>query len=181
MGLSKAISEMRRHTSQSSNEALRNPWVLAIIGIMATFVTVNLAFIFIAFVTSPGLVVEDYYERGRAYEKNALKMMAATHGTRAWETRLDMENEIWVGKSQAIRFSAVDERGLAIEEASVQLIAYRPSDANRDIETLMRQIAPGIFEAEITFPLKGIWDVKIHIRQGENQFELAKRISVLSM
>lgn len=179
MSISESINTMRKNTSQSSNDALRNPWVLTILGIMATFITVNVIFIIVAFVTSPGLVVENYYEQGRAYEKNALKMLAATQSTRNWETKLDMTDEIFLGRKNAIRFSAVDERGLPIADASVQLVAYRPSDADADIVTAMNEIAPGLFETEIVFPLKGIWDVNVKVEQGSSKFELAKRISVI--
>jgi len=178
MNITQSMKAICKKTSQSNSEALRNPWGLTILGIMATFITVNVIFIIVAFVSSPGLVVENYYEAGRAYEKNALKMLAATQNTRNWETRLDMTREVFIGKENAIRFTAVDHRGLPIDKADVQLVAYRPSDADEDIITPMNEIAPGLFEAVITFPLKGIWDVNIKLQQGSNKFELAKRISV---
>lgn len=178
MAIMESILDMRRKMSQSNNEALRNPWVLTILGIVITFVTVNVIFIVVAFVTSPGLVVENYYEAGRAYEKNALKMLAETQSTRNWETNLDMTPEVFINKENAIRFTAVDERGLPIADASVQLVAYRPSDADADITTPMKEIAPGLFEAIVIFPLKGIWDVNVKVQQGSSKFELARRISV---
>ena len=178
MTISQVVNTVRRKTSQSNNEALRNPWVLAIFGIVVTFMTVNFAFIIVAFVTSPGLVVEDYYEQGRAYEKNALKMLAAAQNTRNWETNLDMTPEVFTGKKNAIRFTAVDERGLPIEQATAQLVAYRPSDADADMEIPMEEIAPGLFQAVVVFPLKGIWDVNVKVLQGNDKFEMARRISV---
>lgn len=182
MSVSESINDMRKKISDTNsltkNEALRNPWVLTILGIVVTFVTVNIVFIIVAFVTSPGLVVENYYEAGRAYEKNALKMLAATQSTRNWETKLDMTQDVFINKENAIRFTAVDERGLPIADASVQLVAYRPSDAEEDIITPMKEIAPGLFEAVVTFPLKGIWDVNVKVQQENSKFELARRISV---
>ena len=178
MNISQSIKNIREKTSQSNNQAFRNPWALGILGIMVTFVTVNVIFIVVAFVTNPGLVVEDYYEAGRAYEKNALKMLAATQNTRNWETKLDMANELFIGQKNAIRFTAVDQRGMPVDKAKVQLVAYRPSDADADIMASMKEIAPGLFEAVVAFPLKGIWDVNIKLQQGNNKYELAKRISV---
>lgn len=178
MSITQSLKILFKNTSQSNSEILRNPWGLTFLGIMATFITVNVVFIIVAFVSSPGLVVENYYEAGRAYEKNALKMLAATQNTRMWETRLDMTRNVFIGRENAIRFTAVDQRGLPIDKANVQLVAYRPSDADEDIITQMNEIAPGLFEAVVTFPLKGIWDVNIKLQQGNNKFELAKRISV---
>ena len=173
-------NEGRKGISQSNNEALRNPWILGIIAIMVTFLTVNAIFITLAFISSPGLVVNDYYEQGRAYEKNALKMLAATQGTRDWVTRLDMENRILVGQKTKIRFTAVDARGVAIHGANIQLVAYRPSDATRDDTQTMHELAAGTYETMMEFPLKGIWDVRVKVELADNRYELVKRLSVLS-
>ena len=176
MSISDSISDIRKTTSQFNGKASRNPWAMAIAGIMFTFVSVNVVFIIVAFVTSPGLVVENYYEAGRAYEKNALKMLAATQNTKDWETKLDMVDDVFVGQKNTIRFTAVDGRGLPIVDA--QLISYRPSDANQDIISSMKEIAPGLFESIVSFPLKGVWDVNIKVNQDNSKFELQKRISV---
>ena len=168
MSISDSINDIRKTTSQSNGKASRNPWAMAIAGIMVTFVTVNMIFIVVAFVTSPGLVVENYYEAGRAYEKNALKMLAATQNTRNWETKLDMADDVFVGSENVIRFTAVDARGLPVLDAKADLVAYRPSDANEDIIFPMKEIAPGLFEAVIVFPLKGIWDVNIKVKQNNS-------------
>ena len=41
------------------------------------FFVANGVFIYLALNNNPGLVVDDYYERGQDYEKNMLKRMAA--------------------------------------------------------------------------------------------------------
>ena len=178
MDILRSINVFRKNTSQSNSDGLRNPWGLAFLGIVITFVTVNFIFIYVAFVSTPGLVVEDYYEQGRAYEKNALKMLAATQNTRDWETKLDMAENVFIRQKSVIRFTAVDKRGLPINNAVAQLVAYRPSDANEDIITPMKEIAPGLFEVSVMFPLKGVWDVNVKLQQGDSKFELSKRISV---
>jgi len=178
MSISQLLINMRKNYSQSSNQALKNPWVLGFLAVVVTFISVNTVFIIMAFTTNPGLVVEDYYERGREYEKNALKMMAATQSTRQWETKLDMNREVFIGQENAIRFTAVDSRGLPIQTANVQLVAYRPSDADEDIVAPMQEIAPGMFQSLVTFPLKGIWDINVKVQQGNDKFELSRRISV---
>ena len=181
MTISHSTENMKNKISQTNNQPHKNPWVIGFMGIVATFLIVNAVFVITAFYTSPGLVVEDYYERGREYEKNALKMLAATHNTHDWHTKLDMAKNIKTSEKNAIRFIAVDGRGLPIEGAQVQFVAYRPSDASADIFSEMKEIAPGMFESIVAFPLKGIWDVNIKVQQGQDKYELAKRISVQSI
>ncbi len=159
---------------------MRNPWVLGWLGLLAVFVTMNFIFIGFAFYTSPGLVTEDYYEQGRKYEENAIKMLEARNNLK-WETNLQIPREIFVNKTEVIRFNVVDSRGLPVKNADVQVTAYRPSDASADFIVKLKSIGPGIYEAYIGFPLKGIWDLKLRVAEGENMLEMEHRISVQSI
>ncbi len=166
--------------SQFNKEAMRNPWVLGWLGLLATFVLMNFVFIGIAFYSGPGLVTEDYYEQGRNYEDNVVKMIEARNNLR-WETNLQVPREIFVDKTEVIRFNVVDSRGLPVEQADVQITAYRPSDASADFIVKLDSIGPGIYQAYIGFPLKGIWDLKLKVSEGENVLEMEHRISVQSI
>ena len=48
--------------SQDNKQAMRNPWLLGWLGILAVVITVNIIFIVTAFKTYPGLVDDDYYD-----------------------------------------------------------------------------------------------------------------------
>ncbi len=177
MSISQVIDNVRQKYSQSNKEAMRNPWVLGWIGLLITFVTMNFVFIAFAFITSPGLVTEDYYEKGRKYEENVIKMMAARNNLK-WETNLEIPRSFTVNKTDVIRFNAVDSRGLPIENANVEVMAYRPSDADEDFIVKLENIGPGIYQAYIGFPLKGIWDLKLKVERDGDALEMEHRISV---
>ena len=177
MSISQAIDSVRQKYSQSNKEAMRNPWVLGWIGLLVTFLTMNFVFIAFAFISSPGLVTEDYYEKGRKYEENVIKMMAARNNLK-WETNLEIPRDFTVNKTDVIRFNAVDSRGLPIENADVQVTAYRPSDADEDFIVRLENIGPGIYQAYIGFPLKGIWDLKLKVEHEGDSLEMEHRISV---
>ncbi|MCW8847766.1 MAG: FixH family protein, partial [Sedimenticola sp.] len=51
----------------------RNPWVLGWVGLVVVFLLANFVMIYLAITKNPGLVVDNYYERGQDYEKNMLK------------------------------------------------------------------------------------------------------------
>jgi len=161
----------------SNRHALRNPWILAWLGLLGTVVLINFVFISMAFISSPGLVTEDYYEQGRKYEDNVIKMIAAKNNLR-WETNLHVPNDFIVNKTQVVRFNAVDSNGLPINNAEVQVTAYRPSDADADFIVKLDNIGPGIYQSYIGFPLKGIWDLKLRVNEGENTLDMVHRLSV---
>jgi len=176
MDLAQSLSRIRNHYSQSSPEARRNPWFLAWLGLVAVFLLVNLGFIITSVTTMPGLVTKDYYEQGRQYERNALKLMAARNKLQ-WEAKLEAPAAPVVGQPERFRFSAVDVRGVPIMDADAQLLAYRPSDAAADFSTTLTQIAPGLYQADISLPLPGVWELHVNVRHNDDVFTLSRRIS----
>jgi len=178
--LSRFINYIARNYSQSSTQGKRNPWVIGWFAIVVLFLGVNALFIVLAVVSNPGLVVEDYYEQGRQYENNAIKRLAM-HNNLQWESKLEIPEIITLNTADRFRLSAVDARGLPIRDADIKIIAYRPSNAGADFTTALHAIAPGLYEASLSFPLPGVWDLNVKVQHGEDRLELVQRLSVQSL
>ena len=146
--------------SQSNKRAMRNPWVLGWLGLLTLVLLVNIAMITTAVVTNPGLVEQDYYEKGRDHEQNFLKKQAARNAL-GWSFNLDMPEELVLGKDATLRFNVVDKFGVALKDVKVDLTAYRPSDASADFSMQMESFAPGQYQTKVNFMLKGIWELKV--------------------
>jgi nitrogen fixation protein FixH len=171
------LARLKQRYSQSNPEALRNPWVLAWMGVVAVFLSVNGLFVVLAVASNPGLVVENYYEQGRAYEQNAQQILAARNALR-WETKLEIPERILAKSPGTYRFSGVDSRGVPLADADVQLTAYRPSDAGADFTTHFDPFAPGLYQAVIDLPLPGVWDLNVRISRGADVYQQSHRITV---
>jgi len=166
--------------SQSNKDARNNPWVIGWVIGLACVILVNAVMIAIAFITSPGLVDEDYYETGRQYEDNAIKMMAARKALQ-WQLQLNLAETIHMGQDSDVHFTIVDVNGMPLRNARVQIISFRPSDADADFVTQMKEIAPGLFSATLNFPLKGVWDLNLSVTRADDSYEYSKRISVSAL
>ena len=164
--------------SQSNKDAMRNPWFLAFLGIIAVFLIVNFIFIGFAISTNPGLVTDDYYEQGREYEKNVVTRLTARNSLN-WETKMEIPKQIVTNKLATYRFSAVDSRGISIMDADVKFILYRPSDASADFVKPVEQLAPGLYQTKLSFPLPGIWDINLKVIHGDDVYHQTHRVSVL--
>ena len=70
--VSNFFNKVSKRYSQSNTDGKRNPWVIGWFGLVVVFLSVNAVFFVLAVISNPGLVVEDYYEQGRQYEKNAI-------------------------------------------------------------------------------------------------------------
>jgi nitrogen fixation protein FixH len=165
--------------SQDNKQAMRNPWVLGWLGILITVIAVNIAFIVTAFNTSPGLVDEKYYEKGRDHEKHFQEKMEARNRL-GWNITLQTPETITLGIPANYSVSVTDRVGNALKEAKVTMHAYRPSDAGADFTTELEMVAHGVFQSKVPLPLKGVWDINITVVQGEEQLEATRRITVVA-
>ncbi len=157
------------------HSALRSPWVIGWIALVITVLTVNGVMIFLAVEHNPGLVVEDYYERGQDYEKHVLERMRRNPG---WSMKIDVPAPVAQDQPTWFRFAVVDKAGRPVSSESVTLFAYRPSDAKRDFSVPMESEAPGLYRAKAAFPLKGVWDILVSIQGAEDEYHTARRINV---
>ncbi len=165
--------------SQDNPNALRNPWVLGWLTLVAIVLLVNFTMITIAFVTNPGLVTEDYYEKGQDYEKNIAKIHAARKAL-GWTYKTNYPANPVMNTSAHYSFNIIDKKGLALSNATVTFSAYRPSDVDADFSVTMIETIPGRYEAKINYPLKGLWEITATIKQGNNSFDFTRRTSVLA-
>ena len=163
--------------SQDSKQAFRNPWVLGWIAGILLVLGVNIAFIITAVVTNPGLVDKNYYEKGRAQEQNFIQQQVKRDRL-GWQMKLDAVSPPVAGEAVRFTFNIVDTSGVAIDGDQATLYAYRPSDINADFELPMQEIAPGVYSAELTFPLKGIWDLSAVLVKEDDSLKVTRRISV---
>jgi nitrogen fixation protein FixH len=156
--------------------AWKSPWVIAWVALVLAVLGVNGTMVYLAVATNPGLVVEDYYDRGQHYERTLVSKLARDPG---WEMYADVPHEIRAGETTVIRFFLTDEAGQPVAADGVEFFAYRPSDAERDFNLPMIEEGKGRYRVEVAFPLVGIWDSLMAVAHGEDEYHLGRRISVL--
>ena len=154
--------------------AWRNPWVIAWVSILIGFFIISGTRIYFAVTTSPGLVVDDYYERGQDYEENILKRRARDPG---WKMKILVPKYVDIAKPTLFGFSVMDKEGNPVTPDAVTFYVYRPSDKNLDFSVPMEQIESGRYQAEISFPLLGVWDILVSVKNGEDEYNQPYRLS----
>ena len=175
--MTEMVQKQKPRISQDNKEAFRNPWVLGWIAAIGLVLLVNVAFIVTAVVTNPGLVDKNYYEKGRDLEQEFVTLQK-TRNRLGWKMKLEAVHKPRVNQPARYTFSVVDQAGVPVDGDHAMVRAYRPSDASSDFETEMQEIAPGIYSTELTFPLKGIWDLTAILHKGEDALKVSRRINV---
>jgi nitrogen fixation protein FixH len=162
--------------SQSNKEALKNPWVLGMLLFLVTFLTANAIFIYLAFQSAPQLVVEDFYERGEQYVET--QKLIEKQKALGWTGVIMAPKTTRVNQHQLYEVLIQGQHSTALILDSVILHAYRPSDARADFSVEMQTSKPGMYGADVSFKLPGIWDVIIVAKQGEHEFMVTKRFTI---
>jgi len=162
--------------SQDNPNALKNPWVLGIIGFLLLVITVNTIFIYNAFKHRPNLVVDNFYERGKAY---AMKEAAIDQEKQlGWNGLIMSPPESRVNQSQPYEVLIQGKNSAGLDLDSVTLFAYRPSDMDADFTVPMNKMSAGRYSVDIAFNLPGSWDLIVEAKRGEDEFLITRRIYI---
>lgn len=154
----------------------RNPWFLGWMGLLIAFLMGNSVMIYITTSSvGPGLVVDDYYDRGQSFEDNMLKRKAKDPG---WKMKVVMPEFVEVAAEAIINFTVKDAAANPVNRDSVVFHVYRPSDSRQDFEVPMQRIDDGLYEAHVSFPLPGVWDVLVTVPNDDIEINFPQRVNV---
>ncbi len=83
----------------------------------------------------------------------------------------------WVGQPLTLtpslfRVSVVDRAAQPVVGAVVAVHFMRPADKRQDFEVTLPEAKPGIYQLPLTFTEPGLWEVVIHIKKADANFEL---------
>ncbi len=159
----------------STSSPWRSPIIMIWSGLLLLFFIANGIFIYLALNSNPGLVIDNYYERGQDYENNMLKRRAIDPG---WNMRIELLGVPVLDQPAEIRFHLSDQSGNLLLPDRVVLYAYRPADAKGDFEMRMSELHTGVYQADVSFPLLGVWDLLIVVSKDSAEHSEALRVNV---
>jgi len=168
---------MKKNNADKKNKALYSPYIWAVLALFAVVFTVNYAFVKAAISTSPGLVTEKYYKYG--LQQNKFDQQFATQAKRGWRVVLDIDKHIQAGQPSIVTLSVSDRYAQPISQGHAELRAYRPSNEKLDVLLSIKETnQPGVYQATITLPTPGVWDMNLLFAKDEDKHMLNQRIVV---
>jgi len=141
------------------------PWYFVMFFVVVF--AVNGVFIYLATSTQSGLVTEQAYEKGLAYNQTISK--AATNQALGWHAEMSLTDT-----GLALRLT--DGQGSPIIGAKVQARFIRPASSGHDMSHTMAELESGRYIANITLPLKGQWDVTIAATWNQQHYQETQRL-----
>ena len=164
--------------SQNNKQAMRNPWVIGWLSSLIVVVIVNTAFIVTAYKTNPGLVMENYYEQGRNYERTVLQLIDARDSLE-WDVSMEV-GSVLVSEPATLIVTVLNRKGEAVTGLSGQLQLYRASNQSHDQVVSLSEVESGLYQARYTLVLQGIWDLILTISSDKGDYVVEQRINVIA-
>ncbi len=157
--------------SQSHKSGLRNPWLLGILVLIGVVLAVNATFIWYATKETRSTLVErDYKTKDRKSNEEVLSELREQHSL-AWQTEIKRPKSVVMGTPATYEIGVSDRDGKPVS-GTLEVVAYRASDASKDFIVPFKEVTPGRYQGAINFPLKGYWEMHIRVKRGEEQFSV---------
>lgn len=157
-------------------EDLKSPWLRGVLAVVGVTLIVNIGYIIYAFWQPPGLVVQNYYDKGKEYFH--AEAVREQNAQTAWRLQFLPPATPEQGKVQSYRLFVVDENNQPVMQGKARLLAYRPSDASQDFQRDLAFVDAGTYVGQLRFDQPGHWDVIVQIEANGRKFDVAQKIFV---
>jgi uncharacterized protein len=128
------------------------PWVWLLIALPATAVVGSMASLYLAVTTSDGLVVDDYYTRGKAINRDLARDRAAQ--AHRLEARFDID---LAGNRVSLSLKSQDY----VPPREMKLSILHPTQPHHDQQVMLEQVGEGQYTAGIGELGRGKWYVQL--------------------
>ncbi len=160
--------------SNNKQHWYKSPWLIGWLLLVLTVIAVNAYMIMQSMNDFPGLVVEDFYERGQNYEENIHKKIA---NNEKWLTHFTI-SEALENKPTTIHFTITDKNHVFKVAEKVTLFAYRPSNSKKDFSVDMTLVDNKYYQSTMNFNSKGKWDLLASVIIDGVEVNYAKKLFV---
>jgi nitrogen fixation protein FixH len=152
-----------------------NVWIPAcFFGMFFVIFAANAAMIGVGLSSWRGLVTDDAYDKGVAYQK----AIAAEEREEALGWTVDLSVDTPKPKRADVTVAVAGPDGAPIEADSVEIGFVRPTQAGYDSVHELTALGGGRFFKSVTLPLPGLWELRIAAEKGEDAVRVTRRITV---
>ncbi len=134
----------------------------------ALIVTVNGIFAYKAITTQPGVITQNAYEKGLAYNDMLEKAKSQPKITQ----QVSYNDGI-------LRWKLIDEQGNFITNAVVKARIIRIIKDGNDFDIELKHKGGGVYEVKFSLPYKGVWEAKLSSKwDNDKQYQTSYRFTI---
>ncbi|NBX65604.1 MAG: hypothetical protein EBQ96_01235 [Proteobacteria bacterium] len=136
------------------------PWLFVVFFLVIA--AVDTVFVTMAVRTHTGVVTDQAYEKGLAYNKTLED--SAAQSALGWTGEVKLTRDL-------LTYDLRDQKGNAIEGATLKASIKRPVTQGYDLDIDLKSTGPGAYQAPLSLPLKGQWQVRIYAKVRDQEFQ----------
>ncbi len=118
----------------------------------------------------PGVIARDFHKKEALY--NQYLQQVERQRQRGWQVRKGWMNEPIAGQPALFRTTVQTRDGEPVVGATLVGQFLRPSTSTLDVDFSLTETAPGVYEAPVSLPVAGHWNLVLQIRKGEDLHEI---------
>lgn len=144
------------------------PWYFVMA--FAVVFAVNMLFVYLATKTHTGVVTEQAYEKGLAYNETLAK--ARAQDALGWQSHAEVAAGV-------LRLSLVNDRGNPVQGAEVTAHFTHPVKRGQDASFPLAERAEGRYELAVPEAHRsGQWDVTMVVQWHQQQYQHRERLTI---
>jgi nitrogen fixation protein FixH len=133
------------------------PWYFVLFFLVVA--SLDAVFVTVALRTHTGLVTEQAYEKGLAYNDTLEQARS--------QPPIQQAASFQDGR---IRWRLRDESGNLLERPDVKVRIVRPVKASMDFERILTHVGNGVYEAALDLPAPGYWQARLEVKWDNRQY-----------
>lgn len=139
----------------------KGTWVLLIfLAFFGVIITVNGIFLYSAISSNSGVVTQDPYRKGVAYNDTL----------EAAQNQIDLNDHVTF-ENNVLRWTLRDQNNAPIAADIVSAKIVRPIKSGDDFEVILTQISVGIYEAKLDLPHAGQWTAQMKATWNNQSYQ----------
>ena len=132
-------------------------------------VTANMTMLYFSITSNDGLVEDNYYSKGLNYQKEIDR--EKLQQKLGWTALLNHTSNTYTVIARNIN-------NTPLEHANISLNFFRPSKSGFDQDIFLKEVNPGIYQADVDLKLKGNWNVTTEIRKNNSLWKKKEKITI---
>ncbi|WP_299437726.1 FixH family protein [uncultured Rhodospira sp.] len=167
-------------TSAKSRARPRGWWIpYAFVAGFAVVLIANGTLLYFALTTFSGLSTQQAYVKGLAYNDRVADAQAQAALGWSWDMDLvavDVPQTDPTRRIATVRASGRDAAGNPLDGAALTATIRRPTEQGFDQTVTLPPVGPGAYEARVSLPKPGQWDILLTARRNDDVFTVRRRL-----
>ena len=137
--------------------------LLCFIAFFGVIIAVNGVFIYMAMQSNTGVITENAYEKGLAYNK----VLETARTQPALQDKMIYEGG-------TLQWQLADETGSPLKGGEASVVLVRPVKGGYDFSLPLKETAPGVYVAKPDFPMHGLWTARLDVKWNNKQYQTSQ-------